>query len=107
LPATPSVSDFSIYRNIILPLSKPLLSVLAIFVFLGAFNAYLWPLVVLNDEDKLLLPLILSRMATRFGGSDYQAVMAGSVLVSLPPLIVFLIFQRNFVRGIALTGMKG
>jgi multiple sugar transport system permease protein len=100
-------SDFSIYRNIILPLSKPLLSVLAIFVFLGAFNAYLWPLVVLNDEDKLLLPLILSRMATRFGGADYQAVMAGSVLVSLPPLLVFLIFQRNFVRGIALTGMKG
>jgi multiple sugar transport system permease protein len=46
-------------------------------------------------------------MATRFGGPDYQAVMAGSVLVSLPPLIVFLIFQRNFVRGIALTGLKG
>ncbi|HXF62855.1 MAG TPA: carbohydrate ABC transporter permease [Caldilineaceae bacterium] len=100
-------SDFSIYRNIILPLSKPLLSVLAIFVFLGSFNAYLWPLVVLNDEDKLVLPLILSRMATRFGGTDYQAVMAGSVLVSLPPLLVFLIFQRNFVRGIALTGLKG
>ena len=80
---------------------------LAIFVFLGTFNAYLWPLVILNDESKLTLPLILSRMATRFGGPDYQAVMAGSVLVSLPPLIVFLIFQRNFVRGIALTGLKG
>lgn len=99
--------DFGIYLNIILPLTKPLLSVLAIFVFLGTFNAYLWPLVVLNDEDLLTLPLILSRLATRFGGSDYQAVMAGSVLASLPPLIVFLIFQRNFVRGIALTGLKG
>ncbi len=99
--------DFAIYRNIILPLSKPVLSVLAIFNFLGTFNAYLWPLVVLNDEDKLVLPLILTRMANRFGGTDYQAVMAGSVLVSLPPLIVFLIFQRNFVRGIALTGLKG
>lgn len=99
--------DFAIYLNIILPLTKPLLSVLAIFVFLGTFNAYLWPLVVLNDESKFTLPLILSRMATRFGGPDYQAVMAGSVLVSIPPLIVFLIFQRNFVRGIALTGMKG
>ncbi len=99
--------DFGIYRNIIVPLTKPLLSVLAIFTFLGTFNAYLWPLVVLNDENKMVLPLILSRMATRFGGTDYQAVMAGSVLVSLPPLIVFLIFQRNFVRGIALTGLKG
>jgi multiple sugar transport system permease protein len=99
--------DFMIYRSIILPLTKPLLSVLAIFNFLGTFNAYLWPLVVLNSEDKMVLPLILSRMANRFGGTDYQAVMAGSVLVSIPPLLVFLIFQRNFVQGIALTGLKG
>ena len=99
--------DFGIYRNIILPLTKPILSALAIFVFLGAFNAYLWPLVILNEEKKLTLPLIIARMANRFGGTDYQAVMAGSVLVSIPPLIVFLIFQKNFVRGIALTGLKG
>ncbi|HRW11252.1 MAG TPA: carbohydrate ABC transporter permease, partial [Caldilineaceae bacterium] len=99
--------DFAIYRNIILPLTKPVLSALAIFTFLGSFNAYLWPLVVLNDEDKLTLPLIIARMANRFGGTDYQAVMAGSVLVSIPPLLVFLFFQRNFVRGIALTGLKG
>ena len=99
--------DFAIYRNIILPLTKPVLSALAIFTFLGSFNAYLWPLVVLNDEDKLTLPLVIARMANRFGGTDYQAVMAGSVLVSIPPLLVFLFFQRNFVRGIALTGLKG
>lgn len=99
--------DFGIYRNIIVPLTKPVLSALAIFVFLGSFNAYLWPLIVLNDEEKLTLPLIIARMANRFGGTDYQAVMAGSVLVSIPPLIVFLIFQKNFVRGIALTGLKG
>ena len=99
--------DFGIYRNIILPLTKPILSALAIFVFLGAFNANLWPLVILNEEKKLTLPLIIARMANRFGGTDYQAVMAGSVLVSIPPLIVFLIFQKNFVRGIALMGLKG
>jgi multiple sugar transport system permease protein len=99
--------DFAIYRDIILPLTRPVLSALAIFNFLGTFNAYLWPLVVLNEENKLTLPLIITRMANRFGGTDYQAIMAGSVLVSLPPLVVFLIFQRNFVRGIALTGMKG
>jgi len=99
--------DFGIYRNMILPLTKPMLSALAIFTFFGTFNAYLWPLVVLNDEDKLTLPLIIARLANRFGGTDYQAVMAGSVLVSIPPLLVFLIFQKNFVRGIALTGLKG
>jgi multiple sugar transport system permease protein len=99
-------SDWGIYRNVILPLTKPLMSVLAIFTFLGTFNAYLWPLVILNDMDKMTLPLVLSRIADRFGAQDYQAVMAGGVLISLPPLIVFLIFQRNFVRGIALTGIK-
>ncbi len=99
--------DFGIYRNMILPLTKPMLSALAIFTFFGTFNAYLWPLVVLNDEDKLTLPLIIARLANRFGGTDYQAVMAGSVLVSIPPLLVFLFFQQNFVRGIALTGLKG
>jgi multiple sugar transport system permease protein len=98
--------DFGIYRNVILPLAKPLLSVLAIFTFLSSFNAYLWPLVILNDKDKMTLPLVLSRIADRFGAQDYQAVMAGGVLISLPPLIVFLLFQRNFVRGIALTGIK-
>lgn len=100
-------SDFAIYRHIILPLTKPVLAVLTIFTFLAVFNDYLWPLVVLNEEQKLTLPLILSRMANRFGGTDYQAVMAGSVLVSIPPLIVFIIFQRYIVRGIALTGLKG
>ncbi|RIK43098.1 MAG: ABC transporter permease [Chloroflexi bacterium] len=99
--------DFGIYRRIILPLARPLLSVLAIFTFLSSFNAYLWPLVILTDRDKMTLPLVLSRIADRFGAQDYQAVMAGGVLISLPPLIVFLIFQRNFVRGIALTGLKG
>jgi multiple sugar transport system permease protein len=99
--------DFEIWRRIILPLTKPVLSVLAIFNFLGSFNSFLWPLVVLNDEDKMTLPLILRRLADRFGGTDYQGVMAGSVLVAIPPLVVFLVFQRNFVRGIALTGMKG
>lgn len=98
--------DTTIYVRIIIPLIKPVMAVLTIFTFLGSFNAYLWPLVVLNDEQKLTLPLILSRMANRFGGTDYQGLMAGSVLVSIPPLIVFMIFQRYILRGIALTGIK-
>lgn len=99
--------DFAIWRSIILPLTKPVLSVLAIFNFLGSFNSFLWPLVVLNEESKMTLPLILRRMSDRFGFADYQAVLAGSVLALIPPMAVFFVFQRNFVRGIALTGMKG
>jgi multiple sugar transport system permease protein len=100
-------SDFKIYYQIIVPLIRPVLSALAIFSFLGSFNSYLWPLVVLNDEKLYTLPLILVRISQTMGGTNYQAAMAGSVLASIPTIIVYLLFQRNFVQGIALSGIKG
>ncbi len=99
--------DFRIYWQIILPLIRPALSALAIFSFLGAFNMYLWPLVALNDEKLYTLPLILVQISTTMGVSNYQAIMAGSLLASIPTIVVFLIFQKNFVKGIALSGIKG
>ncbi len=99
--------DFRIYWEIILPLIRPALSALAIFSFLGAFNMYLWPLVALNDQDLYTLPLILVQISTSMGVSNYQAIMAGSLLASVPTIVVYLIFQKNFVRGIALSGIKG
>lgn len=99
--------DFRTYTAISLPLMRPVLSALAIFTFLGAFNSYLWPLVVLNDQRLFTLPLILAQLSTSFGTTNYQGVMAGSLLACLPTLAVYLIFQRNFVRGIALSGIKG
>jgi multiple sugar transport system permease protein len=99
--------DFRIYWQIILPLIRPALSALAIFSFLGAFNMYLWPLVALNDEKLYTLPLILVQISTTGGVSNYQAIMAGSLLASIPTILVYLIFQRNFVKGIALSGIKG
>jgi ABC-type glycerol-3-phosphate transport system permease component len=100
-------SDFKIYYQIIVPLIRPVLSALAIFSFLGSFNSYLWPLVVLNDEKLYTLPLILVRISQTMGGTNYQAAMAGSVLASIPTILVYLVFQRNFVQGIALSGIKG
>jgi ABC-type glycerol-3-phosphate transport system permease component len=99
-------SDFAIYYQIILPLIKPVLSALAIFSFLGSFNSYLWPLVALNDEKLYTLPLILVQISTTMGGTNYQGVMAGSVLAAIPTILGYIIFQRNFVRGIALSGIK-
>jgi len=99
--------DFRIYWQIILPLIRPVLSALAIFSFLGSFNMYLWPLVALNDEKLYTLPLILVQISTSMGVTNYQVVMAGSLLASLPTILVYLIFQRNFVKGIALSGIKG
>jgi ABC-type glycerol-3-phosphate transport system permease component len=99
--------DLRIYWEIILPLIRPVLSALAIFSFLGAFNAYLWPLVALNNQDLYTLPLVLVQISTSMGATNYQAVMAGSLLASIPTILIYLIFQRNFVRGIALSGIKG
>ena len=100
-------SDFRIYYQIILPLIRPVLAALAIFSFLSSFNSYLWPLVTLNDERLYTLPLILVQVSTSMGATNYQGVMAGSLLASVPTIVVYLLFQKNFVRGIALSGIKG
>lgn len=100
-------SDFRIYWQIILPLIRPALSALAIFSFLGAFNMYLWPLVALNDQSLYTLPLYLVQLGTSMGVTNYQIIMAGSLLASIPTVVIYLLFQKNFVKGIALSGIKG
>lgn len=99
--------DFRTYATIALPLMRPVLSALAIFTFLGAFNAYLWPLVVLNNQKLYTMPLVLAGLSNESASVNYEAIMAGSVISTIPTLIVYLLFQRNFIRGIALSGVKG
>jgi ABC-type glycerol-3-phosphate transport system permease component len=99
--------DLAIFIRIILPLIKPVLSALAIFAFLGTFNSYLWPLVVLNDTSKFTLPIALTKLLSTYGVTNYDLIMPASLLATVPPIVVYLIFQRNFVRGIALSGLKG
>jgi multiple sugar transport system permease protein len=102
-------SDFSVYHQIILPLCKPVAAIQTIMIFLATFNDFLTPLLYLNDESKFTLPLLLRIVASRFG--DYQQainiVMAASLLITLPSLVVFIIFRRYIIHGIALTGMAG
>lgn len=97
--------EFFIFRRIILPLVKPVLSALAIFNFMFAWNNYVWPLIVLNDENKMTLPLAL----VYFNGvhtTDWNVVMSAAVLVMIPVFVVFLIFQKQFIKGLAMTGFK-
>ena len=97
---------FGILWRIILPLSKPALAVVAVFTFIYNWNNFFYPLVFLGDMDKYTLQLGLNlfrgRYEVRFG-----EMMAVSVLVLIPILVVFFISQRYFIRGIALTGLKG
>jgi len=100
--------DFGIYRRIILPLCKPIAAIQIIGLFLGTFNDFLTPLLYLNDEAKFTLPLLLRVVASRFAGQgSYNVVMAGSLLTTLPVLIVFMIFRRYIIQCIALTGLSG
>jgi len=97
--------EFRTFWSMILPQLTPALSALGIFTFMAAWNDYLWPLIVLNDTNKMTVPLAL----VFFNGQhsvNYNVVMSAGVLIMIPVVIVFLIFQRQFIKGMALTGMK-
>lgn len=98
--------EWRIFRSIILPLCKPALATLGILTFLTSWNNFLWPLVVAQSEEKYTLPVALAIYAIGENRSDYGLLMAGSVVIILPVLVVFLLLQRHFVRGIAMTGIK-
>jgi multiple sugar transport system permease protein len=100
------MGHFQIYRRIILPLSLPALATLAVFQFMGIWNEFLWPLIVLNSPDKFTIPLGLGYLNTQHS-TDWTRLMAGSVILLVPIVILFIMSQRYYVRGIALTGLKG
>lgn len=97
--------DFRIYIRIVLPHIRPALGALAIFNFLEHWNDYLNPLIYLSSSENMTLPLALSFFNTQHQ-SDLSAVMAASALIMIPSAIVFIMFQKQFIKGIALTGMK-
>jgi len=100
-------SDFDIYWRIALPLSRPALATLAAFAFIATWTDFFWPLLVTNTTEMRTLEVGLSLFKDAFGVTNWPLQMAAAVLVLMPVLIVFLLTQRFFVRGIALTGLKG
>lgn len=98
--------EFTIYRLIILPLIKPVLATLAIFSFLQQWNNFVWPLVIIHTSDMRTIPLALAVLTGQFG-ANFAMVMAGAVVATLPMLIVYLLFQKYIIKGIAMTGLKG
>jgi ABC-type glycerol-3-phosphate transport system permease component len=99
-------SDFGIYWRIILPLAVPALIVLGILTFIQSWNAFLWPLIMLTSQDKFTIPIGLSYYKTEFFTAfNYQ--MAVVTISLIPILVLYLLFQRHIVRGIATSGLKG
>ena len=95
-----------IFWRIVMPLCGPAIATLTILTFLGSWNSFLWPLVVATSEDMYTLPVAIALFATGQQETNIALLMAGSVVVILPVLIVFILLQRYFTQGIAMTGIK-
>ncbi len=99
-------SEVTIFRRIVLPLLTPMLVTLAVFTFLGAWNDFLWPLIVLNDNERYTLPVALAALS-REHVQDSELMMAGSVVTVIPVLALFLALQRYYLQGLMAGAVKG
>ncbi len=97
---------FGVYLRIILPLSGPALAALATFVFVGSWNDFFWPSIVLTDPDMLSLPVGLAHFNDIYL-FEYGRLMAGSMISIAPAILMYLLFQRFITRGVVMTGLKG
>src|SRR5579884_604076 len=97
--------ELRIYWSIFLPLSGPVLAVLAVFTFQGAWNSFIWPLLVTTNDAVKPLQLALALLSQEYG-TRFDLLMAGTVIASLPIIVLFLAAQRSFIEGVALTGLR-
>jgi multiple sugar transport system permease protein len=101
-------SRVGIYLRVILPLAVPAMSALGIFVFMGSWNSFLWPLIITNSPEMKTLSVGITNFIGEFAGETaWNLIMAASVMIITPVVIAFLVAQKGFIKGIALTGMKG
>lgn len=96
---------FRLYWNISLPILRPALSFLAAFTFIGVWNDYLWPLIILNDENKFTLQVALSSLNGIYT-TDYSMVIAGTLLAVIPLIVMFLFISKQFISDIAAGAIK-
>ena len=99
-------SEFGVFHRIVMPLALPGLAVVGIFTFMGNWNNFIWPLLVTNSEEMRTLQVGLSKLQSHWY-TDYGLLMAGASFSAIPMIIVFLAFQRLFLRGITVGAVKG
>lgn len=98
--------ELTIFARVIMPLCGPAIATLGVLTFLTSWNNFLWPLVVATSEDKYTLPVALALYSVGQNATQYGLLLAGSVVVVIPVLVVFLLLQRFIMQGIAMTGIK-
>jgi len=99
-------SEWRIFGSIVVPLLRPIIVTLAVFTLLGTWNDFMWPLIVLTDQKLYTLPVALASLS-REHVQDNELMMAGSVLTTLPVLVVFLALQRYYIQGLMMGSVKG
>jgi multiple sugar transport system permease protein len=97
--------EFRIYWKIVMPLCRPALAALGIFTFSYVWNDFFWPLIIVTSSSLYTMPLGLALFVVQ-NRTAWDYLMAGSVIVTIPVIVMFLAFQRHFIRGISITGMK-
>ena len=98
-------TPLQIFWKLVLPLSKPVLAIVSVFTFMNSWNSFLWPLLMIKDQDNLVLTVGLSAMQGRWG-TRWPELMAGTLMSILPILVLLILFQRYFEEGITFTGLK-
>ena len=101
------LTNFELFWHVVLPSIKPAVGALAIFTFMASWNNFFWPLIVIDSQDNFTLPLSVAALSSGLYVQSWPVQMAAATLITLPTIVVFIIFQRIFVQGLALTGMKG
>jgi len=99
--------EFSLYSRIVAPIITPGLISLGLIFFMGSWNSFLWPLIILKSPQNFTLPLVIRSMIGPVGRTVYDVQMAASVISLVPLLIIFLIFQRRFIEGITAGAVRG
>lgn len=101
-------NHFQIYSRIFLPLAKPALLTVGLITFMGSWNSFLWPLTIISSDEMQTLPLALSRFILSLGWNrvEWGALMAATLLSTLPIIVIYAILQNYFIKGIALSGLK-
>lgn len=102
-------SEWRIWRTVVMPLIRPAMAAMTIFVAIAEWNNFIWPLIIVNSQDMANIPVALTKLSatTYTDPQGFGVVMAASLLTSLPTIIFFLMFQKHFTRGIVISGLKG
>jgi ABC-type glycerol-3-phosphate transport system permease component len=99
-------SEFGLYWNIALPVTRPMVGAFCLISFMGTWNSFLWPQIILHNQERFTLPIALNQMVGLYY-QEYGVLMAGTLLAVVPPMVLFLLLQKEFISGLTAGAIKG